>query len=106
MIAEFDIKPDGRLIYSFYLQQSNYGCTTRLKTAKTGRASTEGSHVTFIYDESTTTSEDNCHAKYNYTKTVPASRETFDFPDSNGFRGHSLRPPMEAAISKLCSQFA
>ncbi|HLM60961.1 MAG TPA: hypothetical protein VK308_09165, partial [Pyrinomonadaceae bacterium] len=29
MIAEFDIRPDGRVIYSFALQQSNYGCTTR-----------------------------------------------------------------------------
>lgn len=79
MVAEYDIKPDGRFIYSFYLQQSNHGCATRLKTSKTGRASTEGSRVTFIYDEGTTTSADNCNAKYNYTKIVPASIETFDF---------------------------
>ena len=79
MIAEFDIRPDGRVIYSFILQQSNYGCTTRLKTSKTGRATVSGSRITFNYDGGTTTSEDGCNAKYNYTKKLAAEKETFDF---------------------------
>lgn len=79
MIAEYDIRSDGRVIHSFVLQQSNYGCTTRLKTSKTGRATVSGSRVTFAYDGGTTVSEDNCNAKYNYTKRLPAERETFDF---------------------------
>lgn len=79
MIAEFDIRPDGRVIYSFILQQSNYGCTTRIKTSKTGRASVSGSRVTFSYEGGTTTSEDACNRRYNYTKKLPAEKETFDF---------------------------
>ena len=79
MIAEFDFRPDGRVVYSFALQQSNYGCTTRIKTSKAGRAVVEGSRITFAYDTGATTSEDSCNVKYNYTKSVPPSRETFDF---------------------------
>jgi hypothetical protein len=88
MIAEYDIKPDGRVVFTFVLQQANYGCTTRVKTYKTGRASFSGSRVTFAYDAGgTTASEDNCNAKYNYTKKLAAERETFDFNlkrDENG----------------------
>jgi hypothetical protein len=79
MIAEFDIKPDGRVIYSFVLQQSNYGCTTRIKTSKTGRASISGSRITFNYEGGTTVSEDGCNRQFNYTKKLPAEKETFDF---------------------------
>lgn len=79
MIAEFDVRADGRVIYTFVLQQSNYGCTTRIKTSKTGRAAISGSRVTFSYDGGTTTSEDNCNAKYNYTKKLAAEKEIFDF---------------------------
>ncbi len=79
MIAEYDIRPDGRFIYTFALQQSNYGCTARLKTSKTGRVMVQGSRITFAYDAGTTSSEDSCNAKYNYTKTVPVSRETFEY---------------------------
>jgi hypothetical protein len=79
MIAEFDIKPNGRVIYSFVLQQSNYGCTTRLKTSKTGSATISGSRVTFDYDGGSTTSEDNCNRRNNYTKKLAAEKETFDF---------------------------
>jgi hypothetical protein len=80
MIAEYDIRPDGRVRFTFVLQQSNFGCTTRVKTYKTGRASVSGSRVTFAYDAGgTTQSEDNCNAKYNYTKKLQAEKETFDF---------------------------
>ena len=87
MIAEFDIQPDGRVIYSFVLQQSNYGCTTRIKTSKTGRATVSGSRVTFAYDGGTTTSEDNCNAKYNYTKKLAPEKETFGFNLKHGENG-------------------
>jgi hypothetical protein len=80
MIAEYDIKPDGRVAFTFVLQQANYGCTTKVKTYKTGRAVVSGSRVTFDYDAGgTTISEDNCNAKYNYTKKLAAEKETFDF---------------------------
>lgn len=79
MIAEYDIKPDGRFIYSFLLQQANSGCTTRIKTSKTGRAVIEGARITFHYNEGKTTSEDSCNTKFNYTKPVLASSETFSF---------------------------
>jgi hypothetical protein len=80
MIAEYDIKPDGRVAFTFVLQQSNYGCTTRVKTYKTGRAVVSGSRITFDYDAGgTTLSEDNCNARYNYTKKLAAETETFDF---------------------------
>jgi hypothetical protein len=80
MIAEYDIKPDGRVAFTFVLQQSNYGCTTKIKTYKTGLASVSGSRITFAYDAGgTTQSEDNCNAKYNYTKKLAAEKETFDF---------------------------
>jgi hypothetical protein len=80
MIAEYDIKPDGRVAFTFVLQQANYGCTTRVKTYKTGRAVVSGSRITFDYDAGgTTISEDNCNARYNYTKKLAAERETFDF---------------------------
>ena len=79
MIAEFDIQPDGRVIYSFMLQQSNYGCTTRIKTSKTGRAAVSDSRVTFNYEGGATTSEDSCNSRFNYTKKLPAEKETFDF---------------------------
>ena len=79
MIAEFDIKPDGRVIYSFYLSQVNYGCTTKLKTSKTGRVTVNGSRLTFNYATGTTTSQDSCNAKYNYTKDLGLTTDVFDF---------------------------
>ena len=79
MIAEYDIRPDGRVIFSFVMQQSNYGCTTRVKTSKTGRATADGSRITFRYDGGTTASEDSCNARYNYTKKLAPERESFDF---------------------------
>ena len=79
MIAEYDIRPDGRVSFTFVLQQSNYGCTTRIKTSKSGRAAVSGSRVTYSYDGGTTVSEDNCNQKYNYTKKLAAEQETFDF---------------------------
>jgi hypothetical protein len=79
MIAEYDIKADGSLIYSFYLSQNNYGCTTKVKTSKTGHISINGSQVIFTYDKGTTTSSDSCNAKYNYTKPLGKSSETFNF---------------------------
>jgi hypothetical protein len=80
MIAEYDIKADGRVAFTLVLQQANYGCTTHIKTYKTGRALVSGSHVTFSYDAGgTTQSEDNCNARYNYTKKTPAEKETFDY---------------------------
>jgi hypothetical protein len=80
MIAQYDIQPDGRVVFTFVLQQSNYGCTTRIKTSKTGRTVVSGSRVTFAYDAGgTTASEDSCNAKNNYTKKLPAEKETFDF---------------------------
>ena len=79
MIAEFDIKPDGRIIYSFYLSQVNYGCTTKLKTTKSGRASVDGSQIVFNYATGTTTSQDSCNAKYNYTKNLGPTTDTYDF---------------------------
>lgn len=79
MIAEFDIKPDGRIIYSFYLSQNNYGCTTKIKTSKTGRAVVTGSRIAFEYGAGTTTSTDSCNAKNNYTKNLGKTSDTFDF---------------------------
>jgi hypothetical protein len=79
MIAEFDIKPNGRVNYSFYLSQSNYGCTTKIKTSKTGRAIVEGSKVTFAYDSGTTTSQDSCNAKFNYTKNLGQTADVYEF---------------------------
>lgn len=79
MIAEYDIQPNGRVIYSFVLQQSNYGCTTRIKTSKTGRATVSGSRVTFNFDGGTTISEDGCNARYNYTKKLAPEKETLEF---------------------------
>ena len=80
MIAEYDIKPDGRVGFTFVLQQSNNGCTTNIKTHKTGRAVVEGSRVTFDYDAGgVTESEDNCNPRYNYTKKTQAEKESFDF---------------------------
>ena len=87
MIAQFDIKPNGNVIYSFVLQQSNYGCTTRIKTSKTGTATISGSKVTFSYAGGTTTSEDNCNRANNYTKKLAVEKESFDFKlgrDPNG----------------------
>jgi hypothetical protein len=79
MIAEFDIKPNGQVMYSFYMSQVNYGCTTRIKTSKTGRAIVNGSRVTFSYDSGTTTSQDSCNAKYNYTKNLGRTSDVYDF---------------------------
>jgi hypothetical protein len=98
MIAQYDIKSDGRVIFTFVLQQSNFGCTTRIKTSKTGRASVAGSRVTFAYDGGTTVSEDGCNAKYNYTKKLSAEKETFDF---NLKRGDNGKPNFCFANSKL-----
>jgi hypothetical protein len=79
MIAEFDIKPDGRVIYSFYLSQVNYGCTTKLKTTKTGRVSVSGSRLVFNYTTGTTTGQDSCNAKYSYAKDLGPTTDTYDF---------------------------
>jgi hypothetical protein len=79
IIAEYDIKPDGRVIFSFYLTQNNYGCTTRIKTSKTGRVSVSSSRAVFDYEKGTTTSTDSCNAKNNYTKNLGKTSETFDF---------------------------
>lgn len=79
MIAEFDIKPDGRVIYSFYLSQNNYGCRTKIKTSKTGRVSVSGGRVAFDYERGTTTSSDICNSKDNYTKNLGKTHETFTF---------------------------
>lgn len=98
MIAEFDIRPDGRVIYSFVLQQSNYGCTTRIKTSKTGRAIISGARLTFAYDGGSTMSEDNCNAKHNYTKKLAPEEETFTFDLKRGSDG---RPQFCFANAKL-----
>lgn len=79
MIAEFDIKPDGRVIYSFYLSQVNYGCTTKLKTTKIGRLAISGSRLVFNYSTGTTTSQDSCNAKYNYTKDLGPTTDAYEF---------------------------
>lgn len=79
MIAEYNIKADGSVIFSFYLSQNNYGCATKIKTSKTGRAAIKGSKVTFAYDSGTTTSSDSCNAKNNYTKNLGKTSETFDY---------------------------
>lgn len=87
MIAQWEIKPNGGVIYSFILQQANFGCTTRVKTSKTGIAIVSGSKVTFDYNGGTTISEDNCNKNNNYTKKLAAEKETFDFKlgrDSSG----------------------
>ncbi len=98
MIAEYDIKPDGRVAFTFILQQSNYGCTTRIKTYKTGRAAVSGSRVTFAYEAGgTTQSEDNCNQKYNYTKKLAAEKETFDFQ----LKSENGKPQFCFASSKL-----
>ncbi len=45
------------------------------------------------------------------TESISGEKELDDFiadlkvPDANGFCGHSLRPPREEAIKRLCSQF-
>ena len=79
LIAEFEIKPNGRVIYSFYLSQSTYGCTTKIRTSKVGRAIVDGSQVTFAYDSGTTTSQDSCNAKFNYAKNLGQTKDVFDF---------------------------
>jgi hypothetical protein len=79
MIAEYDIKPDGRVIFSFYLTQNNYGCTTKIATSKTGRVAVSGSRAVFDYEKGTTESTDSCNAKNNYTKSLGRTRETLDF---------------------------
>lgn len=87
MVAQWEIKPNGGVIYSFILQQANFGCTTRLKTSKTGTATVSGSNVTFNYNGGTTISEDNCNKNNNYTKKLAAEKESFDFKlgrDSSG----------------------
>jgi hypothetical protein len=88
MVAEFDIKPNGRVIYSFYMSQVNYGCTTKIKPSKTGRVSVNGSTVTFVYDSGTTTSQDSCNAKYNYTKSLGRTTDVYEFAlkSANGKR--------------------
>ena len=35
--------------------------------------------ITFQYDGGTTSSEDSCNARYNYTKRLAPERESFDF---------------------------
>jgi hypothetical protein len=79
MVAEYDIKPDGRVIFSLFMTQNNYGCTTKIKTSKTGRVLVNGSQVTFTYEKGTTTGTDSCNAKYNYTKNLGPSSETFEY---------------------------
>lgn len=97
MIAEFDIRPNGSIIYSFYMSQVNYGCTTKIKTSKTGRAVVNGSRVTFSYDRGTTTSQDSCNAKYNYTKDLGATRDVYDF----GFKSENGKTQFCFADAKL-----
>ncbi|HQU84127.1 MAG TPA: hypothetical protein PKY59_13415 [Pyrinomonadaceae bacterium] len=86
MIAEYDIKPNGSVIYSFFMSQNNYGCVTKIKTSKTGRVSINGSNAIFVYDKDTTTSSDSCNAKNNYTKNLGKTSETlnFNFKRENG----------------------
>lgn len=87
MIAQWEISPNGSVAYSFILQQSNFGCTMRLKTSKRGTASVLGSKVIFNYSGGTTISEDNCNKNNNYTKKLAAEKETFYFKlgrDSSG----------------------
>ena len=98
MVAEFDIRADGRVIYSFVLQQSNFGCTTRIKTSRTGRVSVSGARVAFDYTGGTTTSEDNCNRGNNYTKRLAAEREVYDFRTG---RSDSGRPQFCFASAKL-----
>ena len=79
MVAEYDIKADGSVIFSLFLSQNNYGCVTKIKTSKTGRISVNGAQAIFNYDKGTTTSSDSCNAKNNYTKSLGQTSETFDF---------------------------
>lgn len=79
MIAEYDIKPNGSVIFSFYLSQNNYGCTTKIKTSKIGRVSVSGNRLSFDYDKGTTTSSDSCNAKNNYTKNLGKTGESFSY---------------------------
>lgn len=79
MIAEYDIKANGSVIFSFYLSQNNYGCVTKVKTSKTGRVSVSGNQLIFNYDKGSTTSSDSCNAKNNYTKSLGKTSEDFSF---------------------------
>ena len=98
MVAEFDIRADGRVIYTFVLQQSNFGCTTRIKTSRTGRVAVDGARVEFDYAGGTTTSEDSCNRGNNYTKRLAAEREVYDFRTG---RSDSGRPQFCFASAKL-----
>lgn len=79
IIAEYDIKPNGSVIYSFFLSQNNYGCVTKIKTSKTGRVSVNGANAFFVYEKGATTSSDSCNAKNNYTKNLGKTSETLTF---------------------------
>lgn len=79
MVAEYDIKPNGNVIFSFYLSQNNYGCVTKLKTSKTGRVSVSGNQLIFDYDKGSTTSTDSCNAKNNYAKNLGKTSESFEY---------------------------
>jgi hypothetical protein len=80
MIAQYDIRPDGRLIFTFVLQQSNYGCTTRIKTSQTGRIAISGSNLIINYSAGgTTISEDSCNAKNNYKKQLAAEKQSLQY---------------------------
>lgn len=89
MVAQWEINPHGGVIYSFILQQSNFGCTTRVKTSKTGTVTFSGSKVTFSYNGGTTISEDNCNRNNNYAKKLAAEKETFDFKLGRDVSGKS-----------------
>ena len=72
-------KPDGRFVNAQLVQQSFYGCTTRVFWYDKGTYATSGGRLTLRSEGMYMKSEDTCNARYNYERTVDGHNETLAY---------------------------
>jgi hypothetical protein len=69
--------PDGRYKLGWALQSSVENCSSRVFGYKAGRYQLEGTALTMQDQSSTLSSQDTCHAEWNYEKHAPLAKSTY-----------------------------
>jgi hypothetical protein len=100
-LIEYEISPDGRVKYAGYTSNSFYSCTVQMFVYKTGRASINGSNITFDYAPGSRT-HIPCAAAKRETK-IPAERKTIPFKlerDEYGLKFCTMENGTEVCLRK------
>jgi hypothetical protein len=73
----YQFRPDGTVEYTGIMNVMNAGCNQQVFQARKGKVSLNGSTMTINWSPATFTRDFSCDTAHNYTKTLPAERETY-----------------------------